>query len=85
MHVHTSDKPYICKVCDKSYTHPSSLRKHMKVNHRGAPALSPVSSDARSLLCSGLLPAAQGGAELPVPSAVPAVRAAAGAQPGEMA
>ncbi|NXU37276.1 ZIC4 protein, partial [Drymodes brunneopygia] len=27
-HVHTSDKPYNCKVrgCDKSYTHPSSLR-----------------------------------------------------------
>ncbi len=31
MHVHTSDKPYLCKLCDKSYTHPSSLRKHMKV------------------------------------------------------
>ncbi|KAG7270433.1 hypothetical protein CRUP_035412 [Coryphaenoides rupestris] len=33
-HVHTSDKPYNCKVrgCDKSYTHPSSLRKHMKVH-----------------------------------------------------
>lgn len=31
MHVHTSDKPYLCKMCDKSYTHPSSLRKHMKV------------------------------------------------------
>lgn len=31
MHVHTSDKPYVCKMCDKSYTHPSSLRKHMKV------------------------------------------------------
>jgi hypothetical protein len=32
--VHTSDKPYNCKVrgCDKSYTHPSSLRKHMKVH-----------------------------------------------------
>uniref|UniRef100_A0A673GGG6 Zinc finger protein ZIC 2-like n=1 Tax=Sinocyclocheilus rhinocerous TaxID=307959 RepID=A0A673GGG6_9TELE len=30
MHVHTSDKPYLCKLCDKSYTHPSSLRKHMK-------------------------------------------------------
>ncbi|CAF1048197.1 unnamed protein product, partial [Didymodactylos carnosus] len=32
MHVHTSDKPYNCKVkgCDKTYTHPSSLRKHMK-------------------------------------------------------
>lgn len=32
MHVHTSDKPYLCKMCDKSYTHPSSLRKHMKVS-----------------------------------------------------
>jgi hypothetical protein len=32
MHVHTSDKPYFCRIngCDKSYTHPSSLRKHMK-------------------------------------------------------
>jgi hypothetical protein len=32
--VHTSDKPYNCKMrgCDKSYTHPSSLRKHMKVH-----------------------------------------------------
>lgn len=34
MHVHTSDKPYLCKMCDKSYTHPSSLRKHMKVRPR---------------------------------------------------
>lgn len=33
MHVHTNDKPYECKIegCGKSYTHPSSLRKHMKV------------------------------------------------------
>ncbi|VDD98116.1 unnamed protein product [Enterobius vermicularis] len=32
MHVHTNDKPYSCKIdgCNKSYTHPSSLRKHMK-------------------------------------------------------
>ena len=37
MHVHTSDKPYVCKMCDKSYTHPSSLRKHtMKVRAIGA-------------------------------------------------
>ena len=34
MHVHTSDKPYFCRIngCDKSYTHPSSLRKHMKIH-----------------------------------------------------
>ncbi|XP_042170838.1 zinc finger protein ZIC 2-like [Oncorhynchus tshawytscha] len=32
LHVHTSDKPYLCKKCVKSYTHPSSLRKHMKVH-----------------------------------------------------
>ncbi|UJR27788.1 hypothetical protein I4U23_009060 [Adineta vaga] len=33
-HVHTSDKPYNCRVsgCDKTYTHPSSLRKHMKMH-----------------------------------------------------
>lgn len=68
MHVHTSDKPYICKVCDKSYTHPSSLRKHMKVNHPSAPALSSLSSNAQSLVCSGLIPPEQGRAELHVPS-----------------
>ena len=36
--MHTSDKPYNCKVrgCDKSYTHPSSLRKHMKVHGKDA-------------------------------------------------
>jgi hypothetical protein len=34
MHVHTSDKPYFCKYkgCDKSYTHPSSLRKHIRMH-----------------------------------------------------
>lgn len=34
MHVHTSDKPYFCrfKGCDKSYTHPSSLRKHIRMH-----------------------------------------------------
>ncbi|CAF3522271.1 unnamed protein product [Rotaria sordida] len=33
-HVHTSDKPYNCRFngCDKTYTHPSSLRKHMKIH-----------------------------------------------------
>ena len=34
MHVHTTDKPYYCTIrgCDKSYTHPSSLRKHQKIH-----------------------------------------------------
>ena len=34
MHVHTTDKPYYCtsRGCDKTYTHPSSLRKHLKAH-----------------------------------------------------
>jgi len=34
--VHTSDKPYNCRYagCDKAYTHPSSLRKHIKSHGR---------------------------------------------------
>ncbi|PIO28027.1 hypothetical protein AB205_0055790 [Aquarana catesbeiana] len=47
MHVHTSDKPYLCKMCDKSYTHPSSLRKHMKV-HESSPQGSESSPAASS-------------------------------------
>ena len=32
--MHTTDKPYTCthKGCEKTYTHPSSLRKHMKIH-----------------------------------------------------
>lgn len=32
--MHTTDKPYVCRTpgCDKSYTHPSSLRKHAKTH-----------------------------------------------------
>ena len=38
MHVHTTDKPYTCGVrgCDKTYTHPSSLRKHLKMHGNDA-------------------------------------------------
>ncbi|XP_047459810.1 zinc finger protein ZIC 2b [Mugil cephalus] len=37
--VHTASKPYDCKAlgCTKSYTHPSSLRKHMKVHIKLSP------------------------------------------------
>lgn len=88
MHVHTSDKPYICKVCDKSYTHPSSLRKHMKVITPCSSALPSPCGDARPPVCSG-----PDGAELCVARTAlsapgPAVLhawAVAGAQPREMA
>ena len=41
MHVHTTDKPYTCRVrgCDKTYTHPSSLRKHLKTHGKEAEGL----------------------------------------------
>uniref|UniRef100_A0A7E4VG81 Zinc finger protein n=1 Tax=Panagrellus redivivus TaxID=6233 RepID=A0A7E4VG81_PANRE len=33
MHVHSQEKPYTCTFnCGKSYTHPSSLRKHLKTH-----------------------------------------------------
>ena len=34
MHVHLCDKPYTCAIhgCGKTYSHPSSLRKHVR-NH----------------------------------------------------
>lgn len=52
--MHTSDKPYNCKIngCDKSYTHPSSLRKHMKVHEK---PMSPDMSngDQASTISSG--------------------------------
>ncbi|GMT03982.1 hypothetical protein PENTCL1PPCAC_26156, partial [Pristionchus entomophagus] len=35
-HVHSSDKPYHCSIvgCNKTYTHPSSLRKHLKAHEK---------------------------------------------------
>ncbi|VDM14516.1 unnamed protein product, partial [Wuchereria bancrofti] len=48
MHVHTNDKPYECKIngCRKSYTHPSSLRKHLKVHCKSGQCLSPDLDDS---------------------------------------
>ena len=55
MHVHTTDKPYYCNYrgCDKTYTHPSSLRKHLKGHEMEASAAASQStagdfSDAES-------------------------------------
>ena len=52
-----NDKPYYCRVngCEKSYTHPSSLRKHMRVHCSGgaggasclpSPSASPLSASS---------------------------------------
>ena len=50
MHVHTTDKPYYCTIrgCDKSYTHPSSLRKHQKIHSTEGKMLGYESDDGGS-------------------------------------
>ena len=55
MHVHTTDKPYYCRVrgCDKTYTHPSSLRKHLKVHGKEALAMDGFDSDDSGALSPG--------------------------------
>jgi len=90
MHVHTSDKPYICKVCDKSYTHPSSLRKHMKVIPAAPRPFPPRAGTLGRWRAQGSVPRGRAVPDLAlrapgVARAVPGVQAVAGAQPGEMA
>jgi hypothetical protein len=48
MHVHTTDKPYYCssRGCDKTYTHPSSLRKHLKIHGKEGLALAAAFDDS---------------------------------------
>jgi hypothetical protein len=48
MHVHTTDKPYYCssRGCDKTYTHPSSLRKHLKIHGKEGLALAGAFDDS---------------------------------------
>ncbi|CAL2027791.1 unnamed protein product [Caenorhabditis brenneri] len=35
---HSEEKPYECKQCDKKYTHPCSLKNHIKAKHKEKPS-----------------------------------------------
>jgi hypothetical protein len=55
--VHATDKPFYCRYegCDKSYTHPSSLRKHLKMhkmNDSASSAATASSANAASVSAS---------------------------------
>ena len=72
MHVHTTDKPYYCRVrgCDKSYTHPSSLRKHLKIHGKDAIAMDGFDSDD-SGAHSPSLNTTNSSLSSPVPASIP--------------
>lgn len=36
---HTGERPFLCKLCNRGFTHPSSLSRHMKL-HKDTPAIS---------------------------------------------
>ena len=76
MHVHTTDKPYLCGVrgCDKTYTHPSSLRKHLKMH--GADAVGLIAglnydSDDDSGTTSPSIPSSNTPSHTPYTSSLP--------------
>lgn len=69
MKTHKQQRPYSCKQCTKSYTDPSSLRKHLKSHAKDEPALEVEKKPDFTALATPDLPlfTSSGNSAVPIP------------------